>query len=152
MNLVIEEARIQDLNIMVEFQLNMALETEDLNLNKNILEKGIQAVYEDPSKARYFVARCEDRVLGMLMITLEWSDWRNGWVWWIQSVYVLPEFRKDGIFRSLYFHVKNLVISSENVRGLRLYVDKRNIKAQKVYEALGMTGEHYTTYEWMKDN
>lgn len=152
MNLVIEEARIGDFNTLVEFQLKMALETEELELDREILSKGVKSVYEDPSKARYFVARNEDRVLGMLMITLEWSDWRNGWVWWIQSVYVEQEFRKDGIFRSLYFHVKNLVINSENVRGLRLYVDKRNVKAQKVYEALGMTGEHYSTYEWMKDN
>ncbi|MDD2281743.1 MAG: GNAT family N-acetyltransferase, partial [Bacteroidales bacterium] len=99
-----------------------------------------------------FVARIGERVVGMLMITLEWSDWRNGWVWWIQSVYVEQEFRKDGIFRSLYTYIRNLVENSDSIRGLRLYVDKRNIKAQKVYNALGMTGEHYTTYEWMKND
>lgn len=152
MNLVIEEARIGDLNTLVEFQLKMAMETEELKLDREILIKGVKAVYEDPAKARYFVARIEERVVGMLMITLEWSDWRNGWVWWIQSVYVEQEFRKDGIFRSLYTYIRNVVENSDSIRGLRLYVDKRNIKAQKVYNALGMTGEHYTTYEWMKNN
>lgn len=152
MNLVIEEARIGDLNTLVEFQLKMAMETEELKLDREILIKGVKAVYEDPAKARYFVARIEERVVGMLMITLEWSDWRNGWVWWIQSVYVEQEFRKDGIFRSMYTYIRNVVENSDSIRGLRLYVDKRNIKAQKVYNALGMTGEHYTTYEWMKNN
>jgi GNAT superfamily N-acetyltransferase len=152
MNLVIEEARIGDLNTLVEFQLKMAMETEELKLDREILIKGVKAVYEDPAKARYFVARIDERVVGMLMITLEWSDWRNGWVWWIQSVYVEQEFRKDGIFRSLYTYIRNVVENSDSIRGLRLYVDKRNIKAQKVYNALGMTGEHYTTYEWMKNN
>ena len=152
MNLVIEEARIGDLNTLVEFQLKMAMETEELKLDREILIKGVKAVYEDPAKARYFVARIDVRVVGMLMITLEWSDWRNGWVWWIQSVYVEQEFRKDGIFRSLYTYIRNVVENSDSIRGLRLYVDKRNIKAQKVYNALGMTGEHYTTYEWMKNN
>ena len=152
MNLVIEEARIGDLNTLVEFQLKMAMETEELKLDREILIKGVKAVYEDPAKARYFVARIDERVVGMLMITLEWSDWRNGWVWWIQSVYVEQEFRKDGIFRSMYTYIRNVVENSDSIRGLRLYVDKRNIKAQKVYNALGMTGEHYTTYEWMKNN
>lgn len=152
MNLVIEEARIGDLNTLIEFQLKMAMETEELKLDREILIKGVKAVYEDPAKARYFVARIEERVVGMLMITLEWSDWRNGWVWWIQSVYVEQEFRKDGIFRSMYTYIRNVVENSDSIRGLRLYVDKRNIKAQKVYNALGMTGEHYTTYEWMKNN
>ena len=152
MNLVIEEARIGDLNTLVEFQLKMAMETEELKLDREILIKGVKAVYEDPAKARYFVTRIDERVVGMLMITLEWSDWRNGWVWWIQSVYVEQEFRKDGIFRSLYTYIRNVVENSDSIRGLRLYVDKRNIKAQKVYNALGMTGEHYTTYEWMKNN
>jgi len=152
MNLVIEEARIGDLNTLVEFQLKMAMETEELQLDREILSKGVIAVYEDPTKARYFVARIEERVVGMLMITLEWSDWRNGWVWWIQSVYVEQEFRKDGVFRSLYSYIRNVVENSDSIRGLRLYVDKRNIKAQKVYDAIGMTGEHYTTYEWMKNN
>ena len=152
MNLVIEEARIGDLNTLVEFQLKMAMETEELKLDREILIKGVKAVYEDPAKARYFVARIDERVVGMLMITLEWSDWRNGWVWWIQSVYVEQEFRKDGVFRSLYSYIRNVVENSDSIRGHRLYVDKRNIKAQKVYNALGMTGEHYTTYEWMKNN
>ena len=152
MNLVIEEARIGDLNTLVEFQLKMAMETEELKLDREILIKGVKAVYEDPAKARYFVARIDERVVGMLMITLEWSDWRNGWVWWIQSVYVEQEFRNDGILRSLYTYIRNVVENSDSIRGIRLYVDKRNIKAQKVYNALGMTGEHYTTYEWMKNN
>ena len=159
MNIKITKATNDDIEAIVGFQLRMALETEDLILDGVVLNEGVKAVIGDPSKATYYIARIsnvpgvgegEEVAAGMLMITLEWSDWRNGWVWWIQSVYVREEFRKYGVFRSLYDHIKQLVIESNSVRGIRLYVDKRNVKAQKVYEALGMTGEHYSTFEWMK--
>jgi len=96
--IIIENAKKTDLPFLVDFQLKMALETEDLVLDKTVLEKGMTSVLDDPSKARYFVARKGELLAGMLMITLEWSDWRNGWVWWIQSVYVDKEYRKEGVF------------------------------------------------------
>lgn len=166
MEIKIVKASREDIQTIVDFQLKMALETEELELDPVTLNQGVAAVIDDSSKASYYIAKVinynsdsksvpapQGRVevaAGMLMITLEWSDWRNGWVWWIQSVYVEKEFRKYGVFKQLYNHIKSIVESSENIKGIRLYVDKRNTRAQKVYESLGMTGEHYSTYEWMK--
>lgn len=152
MKITVRDANFEDLKVITDFQLEMALETEALKLNRDILSAGIDSVLRDGIKARYFIAQQESESVGMLMITFEWSDWRNGWVWWIQSVYTKPGFRKMGIYRLLYDHVKGLVLNSDNIRGIRLYVDKRNVPAQRVYESLGMNGEHYTTYEWMKTN
>ena len=131
----------------------MARETEDLELDREVLTSGVNAVFADPALGRYYIAEDDaddkGRVIGSLMITYEWSDWRNGTVWWIQSVYVIPEFRRRGIYAGLYAHVKTLVEQS-TVRGIRLYVDKRNVPAQDVYTRLGMNGEHYLVFEWMK--
>jgi len=148
--IIITPADENDLSHMVDFQLKMALETEDLKLDREVLSRGVKSALTDKTKALYFIARKDNRPVGMLMITTEWSDWRDGWVWWIQSVYVIPEMRKEGVFGALYSYVKELVISKPDVMGIRLYVDKRNTKAQRVYEAVGMTGEHYSTFEWMK--
>ena len=150
-NTIITPATLDDLPNMVDFQLKMASETEGLELDKTVLERGIESALNDSGKARYFIAKNNDKTVGMLMITTEWSDWRAGWVWWIQSVYVIPEMRGEGIFGALYSYVKELVTEMHDVMGIRLYVDKRNVKAQKVYEAVGMTGEHYATFEWMKN-
>jgi len=150
MKITIRDANAQDKQAIIDFQMEMALETETLKLDRDILTKGVNSVFDDSNKARYFIAESDSMTVGMLMITYEWSDWRNGWVWWIQSVYTKPGFRKMGIYKMLYDHIKGLVNASDNIRGLRLYVDKRNVPAQKVYESLGMSGEHYTTYEWMK--
>ena len=150
-NIQITPAKEADLSIMTEFQLRMAFETEGLDLDRAVLEAGIQSALRDSSKALYFIARKEEVPVGMLMITTEWSDWRNGWVWWIQSVYVSQEMRGEGVFASLYSYVKSEVIARKEVMGIRLYVDKRNVKAQRVYEAVGMTDEHYATFEWMKE-
>jgi GNAT superfamily N-acetyltransferase len=143
------EAVPADASAIIEFQLAMARETEELELDRGILTSGVNAVFADPALGRYYVAEDEDRVIGSLMITYEWSDWRNGMVWWIQSVYVIPEFRRRGIYAGLYMHVKTLVEQS-TVRGIRLYVDKRNTAAQEVYTRLGMNGEHYQVFEWMR--
>jgi GNAT superfamily N-acetyltransferase len=150
MEIKITSATKEDIGQIAEFQLKMALETEELMLDRDLLIKGITAVTEDPSKAKYFLAKIGGTTAGMLMITLEWSDWRNGWVWWIQSVFVEEEFRKYGVFKALYHYIKQLVSDNDELKGIRLYVDKRNTRAQRVYENLGMTGEHYATYEWMK--
>lgn len=144
-------ATLKELDTIVNFQLAMALETEDLVLDKTILHKGVEAALADPHKGVMYVAEMPDGVVaGSLMITFEWSDWRNGWIWWIESLYVLPQYRKQGVFNRLYDHIRALVQADEQIKGIRLYVDKRNVRAQKVYEAIGMCGEHYTTYEWMK--
>ena len=111
-----------------------------------------KAAIKDPDvKGQIWVAVDKSGELaGTLMITYEWSDWRNGWIWWIESVYVNPTFRKQGVYKMLYNHIKDIVNANEEIKGIRLYVDKTNTRAQNVYHALGMCGEHYTTYEWMK--
>jgi GNAT superfamily N-acetyltransferase len=143
------EAVPADASAIIEFQLAMARETEELELDRDVLTAGVHAVFADPALGRYYVAEENGKVIGSLMITYEWSDWRNGTVWWIQSVYVIPEFRRRGVYAGLYGHVKEMVEQS-TVRGLRLYVDKRNVPAQDVYTRLGMNGEHYLVFEWMK--
>ena len=143
------EALPTDASTIIEFQLAMARETEDLELDRAVLTRGVNAVFADPALGRYYIAESDGRVIGSLMITYEWSDWRNGMVWWIQSVYVVPEFRGRGVYAGLYAHVKALVQESA-VRGIRLYVDRRNTAAQEVYARLGMNGEHYLVFEWMK--
>ena len=116
------------------------------------MEKGVLAVFSDDRKGSYYVAELNGAVIGALMTTYEWSDWRNGRVIWIQSVFVEKEYRGKGIYRMLYEHVKALVQSDENdFRGIRLYVDKTNTAARKVYEKLGMENHHYEMYEWMHD-
>jgi GNAT superfamily N-acetyltransferase len=129
----------------------MARETEDLELDPEVVSKGVAAVCDDGVRGRYYIAERDGRVVGCLLITYEWSDWRNGSVWWIQSVYVVPECRRQGIYAGLYAHVKGLAGADPNVRGIRLYVDRRNARAQTVYTRLGMNGEHYQVFEWMKD-
>lgn len=143
------EAVPADASAIIEFQLAMARETEELELDREILTRGVEALFADPNLGRYYVAEEDGRIAGSLMITYEWSDWRNGMVWWIQSVYVTPDFRRRGVYAGLYAHVKSMVEQSA-VRGIRLYVDKRNKPAQEVYTRLGMNGEHYLVYEWMK--
>jgi GNAT superfamily N-acetyltransferase len=144
------EATSDDAASIVEFQLAMARETEELELDRVVLSRGVAAVFADPTLGRYFVAEEEGDVIASLMITYEWSDWRAGTVWWIQSVYVVPSFRRRGVYAGLYAHVKNFVDGDSTIRGIRLYVDERNKPAQEVYARLGMNGEHYRVFEWMK--
>ena len=150
MNFIIREAKITDLPHIVEFQRNMASETENLALDESILNAGVKAVFEGNEKGKYYVAENSGEIVASLMITYEWSDWRNGTVWWIQSVFVTPGFRRYGIFRKMYAHLKSIVEQDQEIRGLRLYVDNRNVIAQSVYESIGMNGEHYRVFEWMK--
>jgi Acetyltransferase (GNAT) family. len=144
------EATPSDVSTIVEFQVIMARETEELDLDSELCTRGVQAVFDDPSRGRYFLAVSGGAVIASLMITYEWSDWRNGKVWWIQSVYVRPEFRRQRVYAGLYEHVKGLVEADETLRGIRLYVDRRNVPAQDVYTRCGMNGEHYLVFEWMK--
>ncbi len=140
----------EELETIVDFQLKMALETENMKLDEKTLFDGVQAVFLDPKKGKYLVAEFEDQIAASMMITHEWSDWRNKWIFWLQSVYVRPEFRGKGVFRELYEHIQLVAQSDDRVGGLRLYVDKNNQAAAEVYKAVGMDGEHYKLFEWMK--
>lgn len=144
------EATQADVPVIAEFQLAMALETEDLRLHLPTTLNGVEAVIGNRSLGRYVLAEKDGKVVGSLLVTLEWSDWRNGEYWWIQSVYVVPEARGEGVFKGLYAHVKAMAEADPAVRGLRLYVDRRNAAAQQVYTKLGMNGDHYQVFEWMK--
>ena len=136
---------------IIEFQQAMARETEELELDLPTVTRGVNGVFDDPSRGRYFVAERDGDVIASLMITPEWSDWRDGMVWWIQSVYVVPDCRRQRVYAGLYEYVKSLVANDDAVKGIRLYVDRRNERAQRVYERLGMNGEHYKVFEWMKE-
>jgi len=135
---------------IIDFQIAMALETESLALDRQTVEKGVAYVFLNKEKAVYLVAEADNIVVGSLMLTYEWSDWRNGMVVWIQSVYVLPEHRKKGVFNSMFQFVKEMVDNNPYYCGIRLYVDKTNVNAQKVYTKLGMNGDHYATFELME--
>ncbi len=140
----------EDAKDIVEFQLKMARETENLALNPDTVYKGVAAVFNDNSKGKYFVAEYHGEIVASMMLTPEWSDWRNSTFLWIQSVYVMPGFRRMGLFRRMYEFVKEMVENSQEYAGLRLYVEVNNKDAQKVYNLLGMTGEHYRMFEWEK--
>lgn len=145
------KANKQDhLSAIVNFQMEMALESEGLKLDASTVEKGVLAVFENPSFGNYYVCLDKDQILGCLLIQNEWSDWRNGKVLWVHSAYILPQFRKRGIFKNMYAQLKHQVENDPNLLGLRLYVDKKNIAAQKVYEKLNMRNDHYLLYEWLK--
>jgi GNAT superfamily N-acetyltransferase len=150
MEIRIREADVTDAGDIAAFQRAMARETEEVELDAAIVDRGVRAVFDEPARGRYFVAEGEGRVIASLLITYEWSDWRNGNVWWIQSVYVRPEFRRRGVYARMYDHVRGIVEGDANVRGIRLYVDRRNAPAQDVYRRCGMNGEHYLVFEWMK--
>jgi RimJ/RimL family protein N-acetyltransferase len=150
-NVTYRQAAPTDTPDIVQFQIRMARETEDLELDRDIVHKGVQAVFQDLSRGRYYIAERDGAAVGCLLTTYEWSDWRNGVVWWIQSVYVVPEARGQGVYAGLYAFLKHLANSDEQVKGVRLYVDRRNAQAQTVYKRLGMNGEHYRLFEWMKE-
>jgi len=134
---------------LVEFNQAMARETEGKTLDAQILQDGVTAVFDDEKKGFYVIAEEDARIVGGLMVTFEWSDWRSAWFWWIQSVYILPEYRGRGIYRRLYDFVRQTAREREDVCGFRLYVEKENTGAQKVYERLGMEASHYLMYEEM---
>jgi RimJ/RimL family protein N-acetyltransferase len=110
----------------------------------------VAAVFADPSRGRYWIAERSGRTVACLLTTYEWSDWRDGVILWIQSVYVVPEERGRGVYRALYERLRQQVEESPGLKGIRLYVEKRNAAAQRVYERLGMTREHYEMFEWLK--
>ena len=125
----------------------MAWETEGIRLDSSDVLRGVEAIFEYSRYGFYVVAIIEGRIVGCLMITYEWSDWRNGVQWWLQSVYVDSEYRRTGVFNRLYAFVKKQALSKKNVTGIRLYVDKRNQKAMATYKSLGMQPTNYLIYE-----
>ena len=147
--ITIRKADLSDAPFIADFQIRMAWETEKLALDIENVSKGVRAVFEDYSRGQYYVAEATGKVVASLLITHEWSDWRNCNVWWFQSVYVVPEFRRQGIFRKMYIHVRKAA-EEQGAAGLRLYVETQNEKARKTYEAMGMSSEHYAFYEWMR--
>lgn len=140
-------AEIGDIPSLVDFNQAMALETETVELDSATLKSGVEAVFADEKKGFYVVAESEGAIVGGLMITYEWSDWRSRWFWWIQSVYILPDFRGRKIYRLLYEFVIEKAKERGDVCGFRLYVERENVNAQKVYEKLGMNSSHYLMYE-----
>jgi ribosomal protein S18 acetylase RimI-like enzyme len=146
MSIMIRAAALEDAPTLIDFNAAMAIETEQLTLDPQILSRGVRAGLGDPAKARYFVAEFDGRIVGQLMLTLEWSDWRDGEIWWIQSVYVHPDFRRRGVFKALYRHAQGLARERGAV-GLRLYVEKHNVAAQSTYASLGMRMSEYLVME-----
>mgnify|MGYP006333314715 CR=1 FL=1 len=145
-NLAITRGEADDIESIVRFQADMAMESEGTTLDNDKLTKGVTAATNDESKGIYLVARAGGKPIGSLMLTREWSDWNNEWYWWIQSVYVVPEYRKHGIYKAMYSTLKE-VAKENNVSQIRLYVDKTNHPAQQVYQRLGMHESHYLMFE-----
>jgi ribosomal protein S18 acetylase RimI-like enzyme len=143
----VRRATPADASVIVDFNRRLALESEGKTLDSAVLARGVAAGLADPNKALYFVAEEAGAVVGQLMLTKEWSDWRNGWIWWIQSVYVRDDWRRRGVFRLLYEHVHRLAAADPEVTGLRLYVEHENGAAQQTYLSLGMERTGYLVLE-----
>lgn len=148
--LYIRKALPSDCDEIVRFQEEMAWHTEKLILDHQTVLNGVKAVLDNESLGTYYIAEIGKEIAGSLLTTYEWSDWRNGTVIWIQSVYVDSSHRRKGIYKALYSHIQSLVKDDPSLKGIRLYVDETNETARKVYARLGMNGEHYRVFEWMK--
>ncbi|MCP4433302.1 MAG: GNAT family N-acetyltransferase [Gammaproteobacteria bacterium] len=146
----IRRAGIEDAAALSQFNQNMAFETEGVTLIPEVIDAGVKTMIENPAMGFYLVAEEGGAIAAALMTTTEWSDWRNGLFWWIQSVYVLPEYRRQGLYRKLYERIKILADQEPGVCGFRLYVEHENVTAQKTYQSLGMQETHYKLYEELK--
>jgi ribosomal protein S18 acetylase RimI-like enzyme len=147
--IAVRPATRADVNTLAQFNRQMAEETEDKLLDAGTVRRGVEAIFDDSSRGFYLVAERAHRVAGSLMVTPEWSDWRNGAFWWIQSVYVRPAARRYGVYKALHREVRRRARSDDEVCGLRLYVERGNERARETYEALGMTETAYRMYEQM---
>ncbi|MHC4697215.1 MAG: GNAT family N-acetyltransferase [Planctomycetota bacterium] len=146
-DITVRAATISEFDVIVAFNQAMATETEDKTLDPATIHAGVRKALEDPARCMYFVAAIDGVVVGQTMITFEWSDWRNGYFWWIQSVYIDPDSRRRGVFRALYDHIRNLAKHRPDVCGLRLYVVRQNVRAIQTYRNLGMTPTDYVLCE-----
>ena len=147
---MIRIANKNDAEAIIDYNKKLAFETEGIILDNNKITNGVNAILNDQSKGFYYVYEIDGKVIGQLLITFEYSDWRNANIWWIQSVYVNLDYRRQGIFQALYNHIKNIVDNNPEVAGLRLYVEKENKTAQNTYTKLGMSESCYYLYEWLK--
>ena len=140
-------ASTADIDFIVEANLAMAAETEDLGLSRETLEAGVRYMLAHPAEGNYLIATLDDKPAGTLMTTFEWSDWRNGRFWWIQSVYVVGPARRRGVYRAMHDAVRRLAASDEQACGIRLYVERDNTVAQQTYQEIDMIETHYRLYE-----
>ena len=147
MTITLRPALADDAEFLAAGNAAMAFETEHKRLDPAVVTAGVRTALADPSKGLYFVAERGGRRVGQLMFTYEWSDWRNGTFWWIQSVYVLPEARRDGVFRALFRHVEQLATADPSVCGIRLYVERENTRAQATYRHCGLHDAGYVVME-----
>jgi GNAT superfamily N-acetyltransferase len=143
----VREASLADADVVIEFNRLLALESEGKALAMELLAPGVKACLADPAKGRYWLAEEDGVILGQMGISYEWSDWRNGMFWWIQSVYVRPEARRRGVFRTIYNHIEAAARQNPDVIGLRLYVDDRNHTAQETYFRMGLERTAYFLLE-----
>ena len=143
----VRNATRADVSFLADCNIAMAFESEGKHLDREVLTRGIVAVFDHPERGFYLVAVRDGKAVGSLLITHEWSDWRNGGWWWIQSVYVMPDARRGGVFSAMYREVDSRARASEGVIGLRLYVEKENTRAQATYAALGMEPAYYSLYQ-----
>jgi GNAT superfamily N-acetyltransferase len=147
MTITIRPASADDADFLAQGNAAMALETEHKRLDPAVVGAGVRAALADPGKGLYFIAECDGKQVGQLMFTYEWSDWRNGTFWWIQSVYVLPQARRSGVFRALFRHVEQLAAADPAVCGIRLYVERENERAQATYRHCGLDDAGYVVME-----
>ena len=145
--MIIRRATSQDARELTEFNINMARETEAMELKPEVIGAGVRAMIENPQMGFYLVVELDNGIQASLMVTTEWSDWRNGLFWWIQSVYVRPHYRRQGLYRELYARVKELAEQEPSVCGFRLYVERENSAAQQTYRSLGMKETDYRIFE-----
>ena len=151
MEISVRLAGLKDLSWLVTSQITMAQESEGMKLDGATCRSGVETLFREPNLGRYYVAETDDgKPIGCVLLQREWSDWRNGWVGWIHSVFVEPEFRGKRVWASLYDWLKIECAKDPGFRGFRLYVDRGNHRARSVYQKLGMTCDHYELYEWMK--
>lgn len=143
----IRPAILTDAPLIADFNIRLAEESEHLRLDPDCVSAGVAALLADAAKGVYYVAEVDGTVIGQLMITYEWSDWRNGNIWWIQSVYVREDFRGQGVFRALFKHVEELAVATREVCCLRLYMHADNLRARRSYEHLGMARTRYEVFE-----
>lgn len=143
MSCSIRLATPSDEDTVVHYNAALAMESEGKTLDPAVLRAGVRAALADPNKGFYVIAERDGKPVGQCGVTFEWSDWRNGWYWWIQSVYVNEGARRSGVFTALYRHIEQLALNDRSVIGIRLYVEKENTRAQKTYLNLGLTEEGY---------
>ena len=146
-HVLIRPGRSDDLETLVEYNLALARETEDLELNPETLRAGVEKALARPESSRYFVAEAQDKVIGQTMVTFEWSDWRDGFIWWLQSVYVHTEFRSQGVFHRIYSHIESEARKDQAARAIRLYVMQDNARGMGAYQKAGMAPSGYIVYE-----